>query len=214
VCFHRFVAIVFLSSNAVGTMPALNSFDEETDMLGQIIAKTPLWVWALLAFLIYRGVSASVDREVRLGSIFAIPLVMLALSIQGIASSFGASPIAALSWLACVVAAAMLTWRFSGGAGITAYPPRRMILQHGSWMLLILMMGIFITKYAVAVTLAIHPGYRQDGAFVAAVCALYGGFNGIFIGKLLRVISVYRRAAAGLDLSPTESFSRSTGQKF
>ena len=53
-------------------------------MLAQIILNTPVWVWALLMFLIYRGILASADREISLKKTFIIPVVMLALSVQGI----------------------------------------------------------------------------------------------------------------------------------
>lgn len=163
-------------------------------MLGQIIANTPLWVWALLAFLIYRGMMASVDREIAFRKVFIIPLVMLALSIQGIASSFGPQTGAMQVWLACVAAAGAIAWFASGRNQIIAHPERGVVFQRGSWRPLTLMMGIFFTKYVVAVTLARHPDYRQDAGFVMAACALYGMFNGIFIGRLLRIISAYRRA--------------------
>ena len=39
----------------------------------QIILRTPLWVWVLLAFLVYRGMLASVNRETSLKKAFIIP---------------------------------------------------------------------------------------------------------------------------------------------
>jgi hypothetical protein len=189
------------------------TFDKENDMLGQIIANTPWWVWALLAFLIYRGMIASVDREIPLRRTFIIPLVMLALSLQGIASGFGASPGAALGWLASMLAVSLLTWHFSSDDKLAALPQRGAIFQPGSWTPLLLMMAIFITKYVVAVLLAIHPAYRHDALFAVAICALYGAFNGIFIGQLLRIMAVYRRAGTALHMRPTDSFGDSAGKR-
>jgi hypothetical protein len=74
------------------------------------------------------------------------------------------------------------------------YPERGVLLQRGSWLPLALMMGIFLTKYTVAVLLAMQPTLAQESALVATVCALYGLFNGMFIGRLLRVITLYREA--------------------
>lgn len=161
-------------------------------MLQQILTKTPVWVWALLAFLIYRGLVASVDREVGLRKVFIIPVVMLALSIQGIASAFGADIAAAPVWLACTFAATLLAWRLTDTDGIRAYPERGSVALRGSWSTMVLVLGIFLTKYAVNVALSMHPELKQQFAFVATVCALYGLFNGIFIGQLLRIVSVFR----------------------
>jgi hypothetical protein len=174
-------------------------------MLGKIIIHTPLWVWALLAFLIYRGIRSAADREIKFGRVFIIPLVMLGLSLHGIASTFGTGAEAMLVWLLFAIAAGLLAWHFSGYRTIMADPARGVIVQPGSWTPLMLIMGIFFTKYVVAVTLVLHPQYRQHAVFVTAICALYGVFNGIFIGSLLRIISVYRQAAAALPTIPLET---------
>jgi hypothetical protein len=165
-------------------------------MLQQIVVNTPVWVWALLAFLIYRGMLASVGREIALRKIFLIPAVMLGLSLQGIATTFGANALAASSWLACTIAGAGLAWQLFRDDSIAAHPDRGTIFQQGSWAPLMLMLGIFFTKYAVAVMLAFDPGHKQHALFVGAVCALYGLFNGVFIGKVLRIMSLYRHAQA------------------
>ena len=164
-------------------------------MLQQIIAKTPVWVWGLLAFLIYRGFMASIDRVTTLRSAFIIPAVMLALSIQGIAATFGADPLAAPIWLGFVFAGTALTWSLVDASRISADPAKGTVRQPGSWTPMMLMMGIFLTKYVVTATLAMHPEFKQQAMFTAGVCALYGVFNGIFIGRLLRIVSVYRGSA-------------------
>ena len=163
-------------------------------MLQKMILSTPIWVWAILAFLIYRGMRASADQEIKFWKIFIIPIVMLMLSIQGIASAFGMPVALALTWLAGIVIAALLTlWMFNR-KGVTGDPRRGVISQHGSWIPLVLMMSIFSTKYTVAIMLAIQPGRHESILFASGVCALYGLFNGIFIGRLLAAVAIYRRA--------------------
>ncbi|MGB7193165.1 MAG: DUF6622 family protein [Collimonas pratensis] len=160
-------------------------------MFAQIISHTPLWVWALLAFLVYRGVLASVDRELTLKKLAIIPLVMLALSWQGVSTVFGILALPMLCWLLAAAVAATLTWRLFRKDRVSAYPERGVVFQRGSWLPLMLMMGIFLTKYTVGVTLAMHPALAQDTAFTVVVCTLYGVFNGMFIGRLLRVVNLY-----------------------
>lgn len=163
-------------------------------MFQQIIINTPVWVWAILAFLLYRGIVASTDRETRFKKIFIIPAVMLGLSIQGIVSGFGANSVTILSWLASTVIGVLLTWWMVKPANIAAFPAAGTVYQRGSWIPLALMMGIFLTKYIVGVTLKFQPQYGHDAVFAGSICALYGLFNGIFIGKTLRIVAVYRNA--------------------
>lgn len=163
-------------------------------MIQQIISHTPLYVWAILALLVQRGVSASRDREVSVGKLCVIPLVMAALSLQGIASAFGMHGVAPLAWLAGALAAAALQWRMGAPAGVTADAARGTLRQPGSWTPLALMLSIFCMKYALAVSLAMTPGLRHAPLFTLAVCALYGVFSGVFAGNLLRSLAVYQRA--------------------
>lgn len=160
----------------------------------QILFNTPLWVWAILAFLVYRGILASLDRETSLKKLFIIPFVMLVLSLQGIASAFGTGSTAMLSWLAAAVVGGALSWQLFKPDSVRPDPQRQVVFQRGSWVPFMLMMGIFFTKYVVSVTLALHADYKQDVLFVAAVCSLYGLFNGVFLGKLLGILAAYRRA--------------------
>lgn len=164
-------------------------------MLQQILTHTPLWVWAVLAFLLYRGLLASADREIALKRVFVIPLVMFVLALQGIVSGFAAVPAAAPVWFASMLAGTTLTWRAFDRGRIRIDTSRRMIFQRGSWTPLLLMMGVFCTKYAVGVALSLQPWLAQQLWFAMSVCALYGLFNGIFFGQALRIAVLYRQAS-------------------
>jgi hypothetical protein len=165
-------------------------------MLQQIVFKTPLWVWPLLAFLVYRGLVASKDREVGLGRLFIVPAVMLGLSVQGIATGFGSSMAAGPVWLTAVILVGALTWQFFNVDRIAPHPERGTVTVRGSWTPMAMIMGIFLTKYAVNIALALHPELKQQIVFVAAICALYGTFNGIFLGQVLKIASIYRQGVA------------------
>lgn len=182
-------------------------------MLGQIIFKTPPWVWALLAFLIYRGIRAAAGREMPFRRIFIIPLVMLGLSLHGIGSTFGIGLMVLLTWLAAALVAGGLAWHFPDYRKIVAYPARGTLFQPGSWAPLLMMMGIFFTKYVVTVMLSMNPHYAQYSEFAVAICALYGLFNGIFIGNLLYLVSIYRQAGSALRALPGESSGEWASQK-
>lgn len=160
----------------------------------QLFSHTPTYVWAILAFLVYRGVLASRAREVTLRKLCIIPLVMLALSLSGVHGSFGFDGVTPYAWAVGALAGGFLAWSMTNPRKLTAHPERGSMQLAGSWLPLILMMCIFCMKYAVAVSLAIHPAYAHATGFVLAVCLLYGVFSGIFLGGLLRTLAVYRTA--------------------
>ncbi len=165
-------------------------------MLQQIISHTPTYVWALLAFLIYRGVLACTDREVSLRNLFIIPAVMLYLSLQDLAAKFGLDGMTAGLWLLGAAAGATLAWILVDGARIRVHREAGTLVQPGSVVPLALMLSIFLTKYTVAVLFVIQPALRHNTLCMALVCLLFGLFNGVFLGRLARYLAAWQRQAA------------------
>ncbi len=159
-------------------------------MLSNIITHTPLYVWAILAFLVSRGITAMRERELAFKSLCIIPLLMLLLSLQDISKKFGMAPLPLAAWLAGACVAGGLAWRM-GAARISVGSAPGRVTVAGSVLPLLLMVSIFFTKYATAVALAIAPELAGQTVFVAAICVLFGAFNGLFLGRLARDTSAY-----------------------
>ncbi|RST55337.1 DUF6622 family protein [Variovorax sp. MHTC-1] len=156
-------------------------------MLTQILAHTPRWVFALFAFLVWLGAKQLLAGSVSLTRIALMPIAMTALSVYGVLSGFGDSPAALMAWAA---AASLMLWTVLQRplpAGTRYDAAARLFHVAGSAVPLALMMGIFFTKYAVGVLLAMHPELKQQGAFALGISALYGGFSGIFTARALRM---------------------------
>lgn len=168
-------------------------------MLQQILIHTPAYVWAILAFLIYRGLIASTDREVEFNKLFIIPGVMLVLSVQDLAGKFGLGGMILAAWTAGAISSAALTLKLSGARLVLSEKAGRVQLR-GSWLPLALMMGVFCIKYVAAVLLAIHPQAHQNTLFVVLVSSLFGVFNGMFFGRLARDTMVYSKARSQRSL--------------
>lgn len=165
-------------------------------MLIQIVSHTPIHVWAILAFLVYRGMAASRDREVELRKLCIIPVVMLVLSLQDISAKFGLDGIPLAAWIAGVALALAPVLLF-GADRIAAGEQAGTVRVRGSWMPLALMMAVFFTKYTASVLLAVFPQAHQNALAAGAVCALFGLFNGVFLGRLARDLWTHANLQAG-----------------
>jgi hypothetical protein len=156
-------------------------------MLLQILTHTPRWVYALFLVLLVLGISQLAGRRAGLRRVSLLPLAMLGLSLYGVVSSFPALPWALLPWAAGVglAVSAVLTRPLPAG---TSYDPmtRRFALP-GSALPLALMMGIFLTKYVVGVSLAFSPALSQSASYATTVSALTGAVSGIFLGRAARL---------------------------
>jgi hypothetical protein len=157
----------------------------------QILTHTPLYVWAILAFLVYRGVHAMREREIEARRLVIIPAVMLVLSLQDIGTKFGLGGLALAAWTAAAAATALLAG-LAGGTRIAAGSAPGTVRVRGSRVPLVMMLAVFFTKYVASVTLAVAPQLRHDALFAAVVCALFGVFNGWFAGRLARDLAACR----------------------
>ena len=164
-------------------------------MIQQIVTHTPVYVWALLAFLLYRGYLASQDRATSLLKVALIPLVMLGLALSGMQARGALGAGVWALWGAGVALASALVWRFSN-RDIAVDRAAGTIAQRGSWLPLLTMIAIFVTKYTVAVVSAIQPELPQSLPFAAAIAVLYGLFNGLFLGRLACYTAAYLRQPA------------------
>lgn len=162
-------------------------------MLQQILSNTPVWVWVLLAFLVQRGVQASRDREVSLRMLLILPLVMLGISLNSLAKHYGLA-----SWPVMLWGSTML---LTGWVVAQRMQPEQMVrisadqyrLQ-GSWTPLVLMMTIFVGKYAENVALAIVPALSQQNTYVAISSLFFGALNGVFFARVWRVLMLSQSA--------------------
>ena len=160
-------------------------------MLNQIVTNTPVFVWAILAFLIVRGVIALRTRELSMNKLFIMPVVMLALSLFDIKAKFGLGGVALATWLVAATATIALLVKFGAVRVMPAATAGRVIVRGSVWPL-VLMMGIFMTKYVTSVAVAINASLRHDTVFTMVVCAMFGIFSGYFLGRLAHDLKACR----------------------
>lgn len=167
-------------------------------MLIQIVTHTPIYVWAILALLVYRGVAAMQNREMGIRKLFIIPLIMLALSLQDISGKFGVAFLPFAAWAAGAAGTMLMVWRF-GSARVALGAEPGSVRVPGSWVPLAMMMAIFFTKYVTAVTMAMQPQLAHNLQFLLGVSTWFGIVNGYFLGRLTRDMTSLQalRAQAG-----------------
>lgn len=168
---------------------------QQPRMLITIVQHTPTWVWLLLAALVWLGASQFFARSAGLRRVLLMPIAMAVFSAWGLGSAFGAAPqLAGVlgAWLAVACAVAGLSlWLFRTPPAGTHYDAahQRFALPGSGWPML-LIVGIFLVKWAVGVELALQPPLARDSGFALQIALVYGIFNGVFAartGRLLRL---------------------------
>jgi uncharacterized membrane protein len=167
--------------------------------IGQILRGTPTWVWGLLAGLLVLGVTQLRARNVGAVRTALVPVGMLAFSASAMVGAFAASHLFTEMLSAWIAVAGLVALAFLPGTPTASYDPaRRQFRVPGSVLPLLMIVGIFLVKWAVGVELALAPQRVQDSGFVLAVACTYGVFNGLFAGRALRLARLVRTPAAPL----------------
>ena len=141
-------------------------------------ASLPVWVPFLLVALTYVGYRQSLPRVVKPAALVAVALAMLGFSLFGVASSFGADPLALVLWAAGYLVAVILGARTFASRGLEASGGA--VRVPGSWVPLVLILGIFAIKSVLGYATAVHSSMLQQAGFVAAVSLALGALSGGF----------------------------------
>ncbi len=158
-------------------------------MHSQILSRTPVWVWGLLAVLLILGLSLARTRVLSLQRLVIVPIVMMVLSFLGTMSAAGLSITTVAIWL-LAYAAVVYTLSLKAASGESYDAATQRFTVKGSYVPLAVMMATFLTKYAVGAMTGMNSPLVHTQAFDVVIAALYGGFSGIFAGRALRVIQL------------------------
>lgn len=149
----------------------------------QLITGAPIWVWPLLAVLVFVGMRARHDRTVPEGLIYGLPL------LGGMAvRSVAVLPAAAAIWLVFAAAYALGVW---GGyllqrGWLLGWDGGKVRLA-GESLTLSVMMLVFWANFAGGFMQAVVPDAYGSATFHVIFAALLAASCGSFAGRALRV---------------------------
>jgi len=142
-----------------------------------ILGNAPVWVWPLLALLLFVGMRATKDRQVPVVLLYTLPLlgVMGARTIYAQGATLGVWAVFAAAW----GLSGYLGYRF-GCRWITARKGAHVHLR-GEWLTLAAVMVLFWSNFAAGVLQAVAPnmlvgiGAMIFGAVLALASCQFAG---------------------------------------
>jgi len=107
--------------------------------------------------------------------------VVAGYSLYGVAMASHGSALALTMWLVAGLVAFLLTYMSppSGAVSDTADTVR----VSGSWVPMVVILGLFSARYAYNVMLAIHPEVMHSNSFMALFSALFGFLGGLLLSR-------------------------------
>jgi hypothetical protein len=157
-------------------------------LIGQILSRTPPWVFVLFVALIVFGLLQTRTRSVGRIPALLLPAGMIALSLAGVHSSFGLAPVPLASWAIALAVASLVGHALFRDARVRYDATAKRFFVPGSWVPLAVIMAIFFAKYAYAVMNALNAAVISTTLFVVALSAVYGLLSGYFAARALNLI--------------------------
>lgn len=154
-----------------------------------VLTHTPIWVYALLAYLVWQGIQSLQSRDQPLWRLMIVPAFFITMGLSGIALHPGAGLWPIASWLAG--AAVFTPLGLSTGPKLLAVDrPHGRVTRAGSAIPLVRNIIVFLLQYIVAVTAATHPDSHTATALIGR--AISGASAGYFIGWAAALLHRYR----------------------
>jgi hypothetical protein len=100
------------------------------EALATIVARTPTWVWGLLAGLVVLGATQLRDRTASLVRMSITPVAMTAFSAWGMVTAFGSSPLFGQVLAVWVGVAIAVAAALAPGRTAATYDPARRAYRH------------------------------------------------------------------------------------
>jgi hypothetical protein len=152
-----------------------------------MLAHIPIWVYGVLALLVAFGIFLSRPRTVHPITPALIAAGFVLYSLYGVVSSFGAAIDNILSWVGGLFASVLLVRPYFGPKEMSRVSGTSKVLIPGSWLPLVLIMGIFLTKFMVGFVNGARLPIGTQVWFAPLVCCVLGVFSGGFTSRAINV---------------------------
>jgi hypothetical protein len=157
-----------------------------------ILVNTPLWVFALLALLIWLGCMALRPRSQPLPRMLIMPAVFFLMGLSRLALG-GRTIDLLLTWVASAALFAAIAL-YTGPRSLTVDRETGRIVSPGSVIPLIRNLAVFLLQYGVAVVTAMK--LDASGEVAMAGQAVSGACAGYFLGWAIALLRSYRARVA------------------
>ena len=154
----------------------------------QFLTHTPVWVWFLLATLCLIGYQQTKTRQLSVQRLVILPLMMLGLSLLSLKNSFGFQASVFALWLGSLLLSTWLLYSRHSSADGSYDEGSGLMNVRGSWLPLMLILGMFLTRYILNAGLAMHAELAQLLTFNLSIATAFGVLNGAFLGRVLGLI--------------------------
>ncbi|QVL57551.1 MAG: hypothetical protein KFB93_00290 [Simkaniaceae bacterium] len=162
-----------------------------------IISHAPIYIWVILALLLWKGWRASRTNTVSWKDLIIIPVVMLIWTTYSITKNYG--PLFILPWVASVSMGVGLGLFMIRKSSLRFDKKRKLIEFSGSWIPMVLLLSIFSLRFFLGATYGVHPELK--GSLKLLIVENFATvISAIFLGRLMGTLKRFKQSPH-VDLS-------------
>lgn len=153
-----------------------------------IVAHTPVYVWLILALVLWRAWQATRPRTTGMAGPLVLPGIIVVLGVVGLVAGH-ATALETAVWVAALVLGGLVGRPLGHHLLLRAEPgpPVRLHLR-GSWLIFALILVIFALRYGMAVFDAVDPVAAHQPALRLVETVVRGALSGLLVGRGLGVL--------------------------
>ena len=174
-------------------------------ILTEIVRRTPVWVWGVLAALVFAGALQMRDHVLARRRVVMLPIGMSAYSLWGAIAIAGFNATTLTAWTAGLAAALAVGHQLPWASRVRHDGARNVFEVGASVWPLVLMLAVFATRYAAKVTLVFHPDWAAQAAFGGLIGTGYGALSGLLAARALAILATARATAGAQRLVPSSA---------
>jgi hypothetical protein len=152
-----------------------------------ILTHTPLWVWALYAFVLLVAWQRSRERIVPVWRLLVLPGVMLVVTVSGwIGAGLDSLPAILLGF----VAGGTGGWLLVRDGSARRLEGNRLWLRGDIWTFVQILV-ILVFRYATTVAGIVNPAFAADPVWHPLTLLVSSALTGLFLGRVAARLRVY-----------------------
>ena len=160
----------------------------------EIILNTPIYIWPLLAYILFVGIKALKTRQVPLSKLVIVPVLFAVWSSYSLFARYGMDSSIASSWSLKMGLGIFLGYLTMNKISLKFDKEKKLVELPGTLHSLIAPLLLFSVRYSLGVLYTLHPDWQGHSTLLA--------FEGIatvisasFVGRLLNILKRYRAAS-------------------
>ncbi len=157
-------------------------------MVLDILRDTPLWVWCVAAFLLWRGYAFTKPQVTSGERLFVLPIGFLAVSLVAAVTTFGAGAPIIVAWGVGALTSTLVWVCRPQPEDLLFNRQNRTYRVPGSWAPLVLVMAAFCVRYGIGIALARRGDLHTNVLFGVSSVLIFGGISGAFLGRALNIV--------------------------